>query len=61
MKTITVEIDTDGTVELDLKGFHGKGCGKVFEDFVAGSKVVIQHTKPEFFEEQKQTQKAGGA
>ena len=35
-KTITITIDEWGNSTLDLEGFAGKGCEKVFEDFRGG-------------------------
>jgi hypothetical protein len=28
MKTLTVEMDTDGTIKIDAAGFQGQGCEK---------------------------------
>jgi hypothetical protein len=38
-KTITIIIDAQGKSTLDLEGFAGQGCEKVFADFRGGDSV----------------------
>ena len=38
-KTITITIDERGNSTLDLEGFAGQGCEKVFDDFRRRSAV----------------------
>ena len=48
-KTITVTIDERGNSTLDLDGFAGKSCEKVFEDFRGGDSVKVERKKPAFY------------
>jgi hypothetical protein len=48
-KTITITIDAQGNSTLDLNGFAGKGCDKVFEDFRGGDMVKLEQKKPDYF------------
>jgi hypothetical protein len=48
-KTITVTIDENGISTLDLEGFAGKGCEKVFEDFRGGDMVKVERKKPAYY------------
>lgn len=48
-KTITVEIDENGSSTLDLEGFQGKGCGEVAKA-LQGDDIVTKVTrKREFY------------
>jgi len=49
-KVITVEIAPDGnSFDVDLTGFHGKGCKDVLKVFAnIGGKAKSEGTKPEF-------------
>ena len=44
-KTVTIIIDENGNSEVDLEGFAGNGCSKVFEDFRGGDKVKAERKK----------------
>ena len=48
-KTITITIDTQGNSTLNLNGFAGKGCDKVFDDFRGGDMVKLEQKKPDYF------------
>ena len=48
-KTITITIDEQGNSTLDLEGFAGRSCDKVFEDFRGGDTVKIERTKPAYY------------
>ena len=48
-KTITIIIDENGNSEIDLEGFAGNGCSKVFEDFRGGDKVKAERKKASFY------------
>jgi hypothetical protein len=45
-KTITIIIDERGNSTLDLEGFAGHGCERVFEDFRGGDTVKVERKKP---------------
>jgi hypothetical protein len=40
-KTITITIDEQGSSTLDLDGFAGQGCEKVFDDFRGGDWFLL--------------------
>ena len=44
-KTITITIDESGNSSIDLDGFAGNGCSRVFEDFRGGDKVKTERKK----------------
>jgi hypothetical protein len=48
-QTITITIDEQGHSTLDLEGFAGRGCEKVFEDFRGGDRVKIERKKPAYY------------
>ena len=48
-KTITITIDAQGKSTLDLEGFAGQGCEKVFDDFRGGDKVQTERTKAAYY------------
>lgn len=54
-KLITVTINEDGSSDIDLEGFEGKGCSEVIADFQAGDDVKISRTKPEYHGPVKKT------
>jgi hypothetical protein len=56
-KTITIEIDVDGTSTIDLDGFEGRGCEQALKDFRGSDKIVKSVTKPEFYRMQQTQQK----
>ncbi len=41
-KTITIIIDEKGSSPLDLEGFAGQGCERVFDDFRGGDSVKVE-------------------
>jgi len=45
-KTITITIDEQGHSTLDLDGFAGRSCEKVFEDLRGGDRLSIERKKP---------------
>jgi hypothetical protein len=49
-KTVEISIDESGEVTLDLSGFHGQGCAKVFQDFAGDDKAKLTRNKPEIRE-----------
>jgi hypothetical protein len=55
-KTITVTIDEQGHSTLDLEGFTGRSCEKVFEDFRGGDKVKIERKKAAYYTGQQAQQ-----
>jgi hypothetical protein len=60
-KAITITIDERGYSTLDLEGFAGQGCEKVFDDFRGGDMVKVERKKAAYYTnrqtEQKQTQR----
>ena len=48
-KTVTIIIDENGNREVDLEGFAGNGCSKVFEDFRGGDKIKTERKKASFY------------
>ena len=48
-KTITITIDESGNSSIDLDGFAGNGCSRVFEDFRGGDKVKTERKKNSFY------------
>ena len=48
-KTITITIDQQGNSTLDLEGFSGQACEKVFEDFRGGDRMQIERKKPTYY------------
>jgi hypothetical protein len=48
-KTITVTIDNQGAATIDLDGFAGMGCEKVFDDFRGGDSVKLERKKPSYY------------
>lgn len=52
MPTLTIDIDADGSVHMDAKGFTGNACAKASEQIEAvlgGNGEVKKKKKPEFF------------
>ena len=51
MEEIEIIIDKDGTVHMDAKGFHGKGCHVALEEIAAKlGKVASRKNKAEFYQ-----------
>jgi hypothetical protein len=48
-KTVTIIIDENGNSEVDLEGFAGNGCSKVFEDFRGSDKIKAERKKTSFY------------
>ncbi len=48
-KTIRITIDEQGNSTLDLDGFAGQGCEKVFEDFRGGDEVKLERKKHAYY------------
>lgn len=48
-KTVTIIIDENGNSEVDLEGFAGNGCSKVFEDFRGSDKIKTERKKTSFY------------
>jgi hypothetical protein len=48
-KTLTITIDAQGNSTLDLEGFAGQGCQKVFDDFRGGDIVKVERKKPAYY------------
>jgi len=48
-KTITIIINEKGSSTLDLEGFAGQGCEKVFDDFRGGDMVKVERKKPVYY------------
>ena len=48
-KTITITIDEQGNSTLDLEGFAGRSCEKVFDDFRGGDTVKIERKKASYY------------
>lgn len=60
MKTITVSVDTDGTLSVDVTGYKGPGCEKMTADLEKALGVPGKRTrKPEFHQTQNQQQTQG--
>lgn len=52
-KTITITIDEQGSSTIDLNGFAGQGCEKVFDDFRGRDIVKMERKKPAYYTGQK--------
>ena len=48
-KIVTIIIDENGNSEIDLEGFAGHGCSKVFEDFRGSDKIKTERKKTSFY------------
>jgi hypothetical protein len=58
-KTIMITIDEQGHSTLDLEGFAGRSCEKVFDDFRGGDRLSIERKKPAYYTgEQVQQEKS---
>lgn len=56
-KTVTITIDETGESTIDLKGFHGQGCGKVFQDFAGHDEAKVTREKLEYHEQTKEQER----
>lgn len=54
-KEIQIIINPDGTTEIDLKGYAGKGCGKITDELVKAlsGEVVKRDQKCEYHKPQQ--------
>jgi len=52
-KTITISIDQQGHSTLDLEGFTGRSCERVFEDFRGGDRLTEERKKPAYYSNQQ--------
>jgi elongation factor P hydroxylase len=53
MKEIECVINTDGTVEIDMIGFKGKGCEKILDQLTkALGQKVESKTKQEYYQQE---------
>ena len=48
-QTITITIDEYGHSTLNLEGFAGRSCEKVFDDFRGGDRLSIERKKPVYY------------
>jgi hypothetical protein len=48
-QTITITIDERGNSTLDLEGFPGRSCERVFDDFRGGDRVKMERKKPAYY------------
>jgi hypothetical protein len=48
-QAITITIDEHGHSTLDLEGFAGRSCEKVFDDFRGGDTVKVERKKPAYY------------
>lgn len=57
MKTVTVTISNDGTVEVDVDGVKGDGCQKYTDAVLKalGGPVIKDEKKPEFYQKADNT------
>lgn len=57
MQEIEITIDAEGLTEIDLKGFHGKGCAEITDLLVKSlaGEVVKRTPKTEFYKTQAKT------
>jgi hypothetical protein len=49
-KIVTVDIDKDGNMSIDMAGFKGQGCKAVAKAFEEAGKVKSETLKPEFYQ-----------
>ena len=56
MQEIEITIDAEGSTEIDLKGFHGKGCSEI-TDLLTKSlgNVVKRAPKAEYYKPKTKT------
>jgi len=51
VQEIEITIDAEGSTEIDLKGFHGKGCSEITDKLVKSLQgdVVQRSPKSEYY------------
>lgn len=53
-KVVTITLDPDTLmISVDNRGFQGKGCSAITEEFAKGNTVLKDTKKPEYKQEQK--------
>jgi len=52
-KIITITIDEQGKSTLDLGGFAGRGCEKVFDDFRGSDQLKVERKKMDYYSRQQ--------
>lgn len=57
MQEIEITIDAEGLTEIDLKGFHGKGCSEITDRLVKAleGEVVTRNPKGEYYKQKPKT------
>jgi hypothetical protein len=57
MPEIEITIDSEGSTEIDLKGYHGKGCAEITDKLVKSlqGEVVNRSPKTEYYKTQPKT------
>lgn len=62
MKTIEIEINTDGEVKIETTGFKGNACERLTAELEKSLGVVgTRHKKPEYNQSATTQQKAGAS
>jgi len=51
MQEIEITIDLEGSTQIDLKGFHGKGCSEITDKLIKAleGNVVSRSPKTEYY------------
>ncbi len=57
MQEIEITIDAEGLTEIDLKGFHGKGCSEITDLLAKGlaGDIVKRSPKAEYYKPKAKT------
>lgn len=57
MQEIEITIDSGGSTEIDLKGFHGKGCSEITDALIKSLQgdVVTRSPKAEYYKPKPKT------
>lgn len=57
MQEIEITIDAEGLTEIDLKGFHGKGCSEITDILIKSLQgdVVKRAPKAEYYKAKPKT------
>lgn len=57
-RKVEFTIDEDGNIEVDMQGFHGKGCSQLSEKLARALGVVVKNKKKaEYYQSTKTKQK----
>ena len=53
MKEIEITINPDGTAEIELDGFKGKGCSQAMDELLKGldAKIVKRSKKCDYYQQ----------